>query len=265
MTEDALTLSHISLYPLKAGHAVAPPEARAVRGGLAGDRRWLLTTGGGDPVMLKSHPQMTRLRIELRDGALHLAAPGLPDLALPPPGPDAGRVMVAVKNEKIEAAPAGDVADAWFGELLGETVRLVHMPDDVERRSRKDPTAVIGFAGDAPYLLVCDASLDDLGARVGAPVARDRFRANLAVAGGRPWQEDGWRRLRVGGAVFEALGPCPRCPNTTVDPDTGEIGAEPLRTLAGFRTRDGKAMFGVFMGVREEGPVRVGDAVEILD
>ena len=265
MTARSLTLSFISFYPLKAGHAVTPAAALAARGGFAGDRRWLLTTAGGDSVMLKSHPKMTRLRIDLRDGALGLGAPDLSDLLLLPPGPDAERITVAVKKEEIEAVRAGDAADAWFGELLGEPVRLVYMPDDVVRPSRRDPTAAIGFAGDAPYLLVCEASLDDLNARVDTPVGRDRFRANLSVAGGLPWQEDGWHRLRIGGAVFEILGPCPRCPNTTVDPTSGEVGAEPLRTLARIRSRDGKAMFGVFMGVREEGPVRVGDPVEILD
>nr|MBC8425412.1 MOSC domain-containing protein [bacterium] len=215
MTSEALTLSFISLYPLKAGHAVTPAAALAARGGFAGDRRWLLTTAGGDSVMLQSHPRMTRLRIDLRAGAPCLCGPGLPDLELPTPGPDADRVTVAVKNEEIEAVRAGEAADAWFGELLGEPVRLVHMPDDVVRPSRKDPTASIGFAGDAPYLLVCDASLDDLNAHVDTPVGRDRFRANLSVAGGLPWQEDDWRRPRIGAAVFEILGPCPRCPNTT--------------------------------------------------
>ncbi|MBC8422689.1 MOSC domain-containing protein, partial [bacterium] len=54
-------------------------------------------------------------------------------------------------------------------------------------------------------------------------------------------------------------------PSTAADPASGAVGAEPLRTLARVRSRDGKAMFGVFMGVREEGPVRVGDPVEVID
>ncbi|MBU0741342.1 MOSC domain-containing protein [bacterium] len=264
MHADELELSSLSLYPLKAGRAVTPAIAHAARGGFAGDRRWLLTTASGEPVMLKSHPEMTRLRIAQREDGLSLGAPGLPELVVAPPGPSAARFSVTLKRDRIVAAAAGEQADAWFGELLGEPVRLAFMPHDVARPSRADPSADIGFAGDAPYLLVCEASLADLNARLDAPVGLNRFRANLSVAGGRPWQEDGWRALRIGGAVFEALGPCPRCPNTTVDPDTGATGAEPLRTLAGFRSREGKAMFGVFMGVREEGPVQVGDVVTVL-
>ena len=38
-----------------------------------------------------------------------------------------------------------------------------------------------------------------------------RFRANLVVAGTPPWAEDGWRRVRVGEAVFRAVKGCDRC------------------------------------------------------
>lgn len=264
MSTRDFTLSSLSIYPLKAAHAVSPKTITAERDGFAHDRRWLLTTRSGEPVMLKTHVAITRLRLLLGEDGLSLSAPERPDLVVPSPGPDAPRLAVAVKGERIEAAAAGDAADAWFGELLGEAVRLVYMPDDVKRLSKRDPSATIGFAGDAPYLLICDASLAELNTHLEAPVGRDRFRANLAVSGGRPWQEDAWHRLRIGGAVFETLGPCPRCPNTTVDPASGAQGAEPLRTLTRIRSHEGKPMFGLFMGVRETGPVSVGDAVEIL-
>ena len=264
MPASALTLSALCVYPLKAARAVSAASLAADPGGFAHDRRWLLTTAAGGPVVLKTHPAITRLRLALADDGLSFSAPDRPDLAVPRPAPDAPRFDVAVKGERIEAAGAGAEADAWFGELLGEAVRLAYMPDDVSRPAPKDPSAGIGFAGSAPYLLICDASLDDLNAQLDAPVGRDRFRANLSLAGGRPWQEDAWRRLRIGGAVFEVLGPCPRCPTTTVDPETGAGGAEPLRTLSRIRSRDGKPMFGVFLGVRDAGPVRVGDPVEIL-
>jgi len=264
MPASALTLSALSVYPLKAAQAVSPASLTAGPGGFAHDRRWLLTTVTGAPVVLKTHPAITRLRLALTNDGLSLTAPGRPGLVVPRPGPDAPRFAVAVKGERIEAAGAGAEAEAWFGALLGEPVRLAYMPDDVRRPAPKDPSAGIGFAGSAPYLLICDASLDELNAQLDEPVGRDRFRANLVLSGGRTWQEDDWRRLRIGGAVFEVLGPCPRCPTTTIDPDTGAGGAEPLRTLTRIRSRDGKPMFGVFMGVREAGPVRVGDPVEIL-
>jgi len=265
MPTDVLTLSAIDVYPLKAGRAAPLTTAHAGPGGFVGDRRWLLTTKSGDPVMLKSHPAMTRLRVNLNGAGLTLASAGLPDLDVPPPSPDAERIETKVKGDVIAAAAAGAEADAWFGELLGDTVRLAYMPDDVKRPSKVDPSVTIGFAGDAPYLLVCGASLTDLNARLDEPVAQNRFRANLAVTGGVPWQEDDWRVLRIGGAVFEILKPCKRCPNITVDPASGASNNEPLRTLAMVHLIDGKPCFGVFMGVREAGEISVGDRVEIMD
>jgi uncharacterized protein len=264
MISADLKLSSIDVYPLKAGRAASLESARAGRGGFAGDRRWLLTTPSGNPVMLKSHPAMTRLRIGIDGDGLVLSADGLPDLVVPAPGPDAERIEATVKRDIVAAAAAGAEADAWFAALLGDRVRLAHMPDDVRRPSKVDPTVNIGFAGDAPYLLVCDASLAELNAKLESPVGQDRFRANLAVGGGFPWQEEGWRALRIGGAVFEIFKSCDRCPNITVDPATGASNAEPLRTLSKVRLVDGKPCFGVFMGAREPGVISVGDAVEVL-
>ena len=264
MPSSALTLSSIDVFPLKAGRAAPLTTAHAGRSGFAGDRRWLLRTAGGAPVMLKTHPAMTRLGIALDGDRLVLSADGLSDIVVTPPGSDAERIEAEVKGDIIMAAAAGTDADAWFGELLGTDVRLAYMPDDVIRPSKVDPTVSIGFAGDAPYLLVCDASLADLNIRLDEPVNQDRFRANLSVAGGTPWQEDGWRVLRIGGAIFEIFKPCNRCPNITVDPASGASDDEPLRTLTKFRLIDGKPCYGVFMGAREAGEIRVGDAVEIL-
>lgn len=264
MPATVLHLSHIAVYPLKSVREAPLAQALAARDGFEGDRRWVLTTPNGGPMMLSAHPALTRVRAAVADGGLVLSAADRPDLAVAPPrGPE--RIEVRVKRRPIPAAPAGPEADAWLSDLLGVPVRLAYMPDEARRAAPKDPGARIGFAGDAPYLLVNDASLEALNARIDPPVGRDRFRANLAIGGGAPWQEDRWRRLRIGGAVFEALGPCPRCPNTTVDPTSGTRSPEPLRTLMEIRNVGGKAMFGVFLGVREEGPVSVDDPVEILD
>ncbi len=265
MPANDLTLSTIDVYPLKAGRAAPLTTAHAGPGGFAGDRRWLLMTTSGTPVMLKSHPAMTRLRVALNGAGLTLSSDGLPDLDVPPPPSDAERIEATVKGDVIAAAAAGSEADAWFGNLLGDTVRLAYMPDDVKRPSKVDPSVAIGFAGDAPYLLVCDASLTDLNTHLNEPVAQDRFRANLTVTGGVPWQEDDWRVIRIGSAVFEIFDSCNRCPNITVDPASGASNNEPLHTLATVHLIDGKPCFGVFMGVREAGRISVGDPVEILD
>ena len=45
---------------------------------------------------------------------------------------------------------------------------------------------------------------------------------------------------------FKALKPCTRCKITTVHPLTGEVGDEPLKTLATYRRQERGIMFGYY-------------------
>ncbi len=72
----------------------------------------------------------------------------------------------------------------------------------------------------------------------------DRFRPNLVFSGGEPFEEDTWREFTVGTNRFVGVKPCARCVLTTVNQETAERGAEPLRTLATYRKRDNKILFG---------------------
>jgi uncharacterized protein YcbX len=57
---------------------------------------------------------------------------------------------------------------------------------------------------------------------------------------------------------------CDRCVVTTLDPDTGVAGKEPLRTLSRFRKWDGKVWFGMNLIHDASGTLEVGAAVEVL-
>jgi uncharacterized protein YcbX len=83
-------------------------------------------------------------------------------------------------------------------------------------------------------------------------VERERFRANLWLDGLEPWDEDHIDELVLhtadGPARLRLVKPCGRCGIPNVDPTTAEPGAEPGRTLAGFRSDariDGAISFGM--------------------
>jgi uncharacterized protein len=122
----------------------------------------------------------------------------------------------------------------------------------------------VSFADGFPFLIVSEASLADLNARLpGPPLPIDRFRPNLVVTGCEPFAEDGWSELRIGAMTFRTAKPCSRCVITTIDQTTGEPGPEPLRTLARYRRVDGRVMFGQNLVHAGRGTVRVGDAVSV--
>lgn len=51
----------------------------------------------------------------------------------------------------------------------------------------------------------------------------------------------------------------------TVDQITAQVGSEPLATLAQYRARENKVMFGHNCLHSELGAIRVGDVVEVLE
>ena len=57
--------------------------------------------------------------------------------------------------------------------------------------------------------------------------------------------------------------PCARCVLTTVNQETAETGKEPLRTLATYRSRDNKILFGQNLLAVDHNMVRVGDVITI--
>jgi uncharacterized protein YcbX len=138
------------------------------------------------------------------------------------------------------------------------------MPDRVVRPA--DPTYApagtrVSFADAFPFLLISESSLTDLNSRLATALPMNRFRPNLVVAGGTPFQEDEWNRITIGPIAMRVVKPCGRCVITTTDQMTAERGKEPLRTLATFRRQDGEVMFGQNVVHEAQGQLRLGDPV----
>ena len=165
---------------------------------------------------------------------------------------------------------AGDAAAEWLSAFIGRPCRLVQVP---EARARQvdtgyaQPGDKVAFSDGFPLLLIGQASLDDLSARVGRPLEMLRFRPNLVIEGSAPYAEDGWKRIRIGELEFEVAKGCSRCILTTIDPQTGERSAdrEPLSTLKTYREREGDVYFGQNLLPRGVGELRVGMPVEVLE
>jgi uncharacterized protein YcbX len=123
---------------------------------------------------------------------------------------------------------------------------------------------IVSFADGYPFLLISEASLEDLNSRLKVPLEMERFRPNFVVQGCLPYQEDGWNFIRIGEIKFQIVKPCSRCVITTIDPVDGSTDREPLRTLAIYRHSEGKVYFGQNLIHESAGSVEVGMEVEIL-
>jgi uncharacterized protein YcbX len=270
-----ITLTGINRYPLKSCRGQALEAAQVEPWGLAGDRRWMVVDESGETVTAREHPRMLLLRPELVGGGLRLSGPDMDELVVPVP--DGPLVEVTVFGRTPFAARLADgAAHAWFSKVIGEPVRVVYQDDPRRRPTSPDHTRdgdCVSFADGYPLLLATEESLAELNDLIAAgrypeqgPLPMRRFRPSVVVRGAPAWDEDHWRRLRIGEAVFRAVKGCARCVITTTDPDTVELGREPLATLVKHRRWDGQSWFAMNLVPDNPGArIHVGDEVEILE
>jgi uncharacterized protein YcbX len=260
-------LSGLYVYPIKSAGGI-PLGAWDVDGrGLRYDRRWMLVDEAGRFMSQRGFPRMALIGVRIESDHLAIDAPDMPSLEVPLRPPEAGLRLARVWDDLVEVSTVGDDADRWFGEFLDVRCKLVYLPDESMRPV--DPpygsTEVqVGLADGFPFLLVSEASLADLNARLEHPLPINRFRPNLVVRGCEPFAEDGWRLIRIGKITLSLVKPCARCTITTVDQRTATTGKEPLRTLAKFRRAGNKVLFGQNLIHDETGTLRVGNPVEVF-
>jgi len=147
--------------------------------------------------------------------------------------------------------------------------RVVHMPEDYVRqvnpRYATKEQDQVAFSDGYPFLLVNEASLADLSARMQESLPVNRFRPNIVVKGMQPYVEDMWRKIYIGHVAFHIVKASERCPITTTNQTTAVVGKEPLKTLATYRRAQKGIIFGQNLVHEHEGIIRLGDTVEVVE
>ncbi|MGC4094189.1 MAG: MOSC domain-containing protein [Polyangiaceae bacterium] len=259
-------VSALYVYPVKSCRGIELQRAEVVRRGFAHDRRWMVVDDDGRFLTQRDTPQLVHVGTRLTDDGIELTFPGQTALSLPYAHEQGAKLAVQVWSHSGVGVRHDD-GSRWLSAALDRNAALVFMPERHERQvnpERARPGDVVSFADGYPFLLISEASLGALNARLQTPLSMRRFRPNIVVSGAEPFAEDTWAALRMGSLGFRGVKPCDRCVVTTLDPDTGEAGKEPLRTLAQFRRWDGKVWFGMNLIHDELGTLAVGDAVEVV-
>ena len=261
---ENVTLSGLYVYPIKSCAGISLDSADLSATGLRHDRRWMLVDETGEFMSQRTHPRMALVSVSFSTEQLTVRAPGMTDLEIPLQQQHERQIDVSIWGDTNRGALVGEEADRWFGEFLRFPCRLVGKPEDdlrlVDSVYAEDGDQVV-FADGFAFLLISEASLEDLNGRLDDPLPMNRFRPNFVVRGCPPYAEDGWSRLQIGSVPFRVAEPCPRCAITTVDQNTGASGKEPLRTLATYRKTELGAVFGRNLIHDAPGTVRVGDLV----
>jgi uncharacterized protein YcbX len=266
----ALLLSEIYIYPVKSLAGIKLQTAQVEERGLQHDRRWLVIDQNNNFVSQREKPEMELIDVALSESGLsisHRTKPELGALAVPFLPETFDILTVIVWDDTTEAIIVNAASNRWFSAALEGDFRLVFMPDTSLRTAdrRYAPfDANVSFADGFPYLLIGQASLDDLNARLDTPIEMLRFRPNFVVTGSQAHDEDNWKAFTVNDLDFLGVKPCARCTMTTIDLQTAETGKEPLKTLATYRRQNNKILFGQNVLAQANGAVSIGDVVEIV-
>jgi MOSC domain-containing protein len=280
------TISQLWRYPVKSMGGERMDAATVTWRGIPGDRGWavydetrkgitgakrlpLLRTcrarysnepvsGEGSPAAEITLPDGVSLASDSADAARRLSdLVGHPVTLRPlgPAGSDAAP-RVTLEGETPEAVRA------FMGVLPDEPMPdLSAFPPERLRLLRQG-----NFFDAYPIHLLTRTTLNTL-ARLAPESVWDerRFRANLLVEVDDPhgYPELGWvrRRVRLGTAVIEIACGCPRCVVVTQAVDDLPQDHRVMRTLV----RETRHTAGIYASVIEEGEVRVGDRVEVLE
>ncbi|MBI2362519.1 MAG: MOSC N-terminal beta barrel domain-containing protein [Elusimicrobia bacterium] len=261
-----MRVTRLFYYPVKSLGGIETDRLELSRRGPRFDREWVVAGLDGDFLTQRQHPRMCLLSCSMGERSLRISCAGRQDLEIPLAHSEKAGVTVSVWGDSCRAFDEGDAAAAWLSSFLGAPCRLARV-DPGFRRPLEDgyrrPGDWTAFADGFPLLAVTEESLADLGRRAARTFEAERFRPNIVVAGAPAWSEDSWQALRSGDLVLRAAKPCSRCSITTLDPRTGEAGPEPLRTLAGFRRKEGAVLFGVNLVPESDGALRVGDPLTV--
>ncbi len=215
-------------------------------------------------------PEMALLKVEVEAEGLKVShrKKEMAPIHIPFEGKEGEQFPGIIWNDTVSVESLGKEIGQWFSDALGRELELVYMPR-VKERQVKEKYAPMGssvsLADRSPFLIIGQASLEELNGRLDEPVPMDRFRPNFIFSGGSPYEEDSWEKneIQIGENRFYGGGPCGRCKVITINQETAVKGDEPFATLATYRRPEKSILFGQMLMGLSQGEVKVGDTIQL--
>ncbi len=245
-----MQLRDIYIYPIKSLGGVRLEKCKVTIRGLENDRRFMLTNMEGQFLTQRKLPQMALFTLNIEGDRMKISFKGQlkESLEIPlRPTQFQGTQNVRIWRDICTGSIMGKAVNKWFSKKLNRNCQLVYMAEDsrrpIDEKYRKSGE-IVSFADGYPYLLLGQASINDLNKRLKRPIPIDRFRANLIFSDGKPFEEDQWQYFKIGKLTFRGVKPCARCNIPNINQKTARIEKEPNKTLATFRRFGNKIYVG---------------------
>ncbi|MCZ4225116.1 MOSC domain-containing protein [Pedobacter rhodius] len=265
---NELYLTEIHIYPIKSLGGISLSQAMVEDKGLQYDRRWMLVDASGTFISQRKHESLALLQVEIQDDQLLVydKRDALQRISFPITTHSEEAIPVVIWEDETIGFEVSITVSEWFSQYLKKPVKLVLMSEQTKRNVDQRyalNNEIVSFADGYPCLIIGQSSLDLLNEKLDESIPMNRFRPNFVFAGGVPHLEDRFLDFKIGDVVFKAVKPCARCVLITVNQSTGEKGAEPLKTLSGYRLQNNKVMFGQNLIHKGSGMIKLGEKLQI--
>lgn len=263
-----LQVSELFIYPVKSLGGISLSKATVTDRVFEHDRRWMLVNEQGEFMTQRSLPQLALFSTSIEADHLSITHKQQNTSIRVPFNASEGTIMVDVWSDRCRARLIDPKIDQWFSDLLSMKCSLVYMPDTTRRRvdgRYAQNKEITSFSDAYTFLIISQASLNDINSRIAEPLPMNRFRPNMVVTGSKPFEEDEWAHFTINAIDFYGVKLCARCVMTTINQDNAAQGKEPLKTLSTYRLKDKKVFFGQNLLHKGEGVVSVGDELTILE
>jgi uncharacterized protein len=262
-----LTLSEINIYPIKSLGGISLQTTEVEERGLKHDRRWVLVDESNTFFTQRDFPEMALLKVSVEKDGLTIQhkIKSTQKIFVPFEFEHSKKDKVIIWDDTVIGEFYNYQIDEWFSDILKIKCHLVKMPESTKRvvNTSYAENKIVSFADGYPFLIIGQSSLDDLNSKLEIPLPMNRFRTNFVFTGGKPFEEDNWKKFKIGDVKFEAVKPCARCVITTTNQETAERLQEPLLTLSKYRKIDNKVLFGMNLVCESNGQIRIGDKIEL--
>ena len=242
-----IKISELYIYPVKSLAGIKLENSSLTPFGLKFDRRWMIVDSSGQFLSQRELAKMATINTAISGGQLVLSH-AESTITVPEAAQDSVEIMITVWKDTFLASHVSNTVDQWLSNILGQDCQLVFMKGNTQRQIDTDFAPIgqnVSFADAYPMLVISQASLDDLNAKLVEPVNINRFRANVIVAGTLAFAEDNWQNLSINDIDYQAVKLCSRCIMPSINQSTGiQDKVEMLAVLNRYRKIDKKIKFG---------------------
>lgn len=256
----------LNLFPIKSTRAYTVEQAFVQPQGLNFDREFMITENNGTFITARKEKVLYQIAAFPISTGLVICFEGEQCVAH-----YAGfkqQQTSEVWGSHFASWVADEQVNQWLSGIFQRPVQLRWLGEQSQRKLANSDDHPMSFGDSNPILLTSEKSLAQVQQWAPIEIEMGQFRANIVIDGENAFEEEQWKRLKIGEVEFEFARLCTRCMMITRDLHSLELDpqAEPFRTLKNQHTNEkGKPIFGIHLVPKNSGVIRLGDTISILE